>query len=82
MHVFECPFYNDIRLRFQRLFTNGCCFASEDPDLTIWNVELSDRGMRRFMNGNGSNTFWTDLADFLLMCKKKKLDHLADSALL
>jgi hypothetical protein len=82
MHVFECPFYNDIRLRFQRLFTNGCCFASEDPDLTIWNVELSDRGMRRFMNGNGSNTFWTDLADFLLMCKKKKLDHLADCALL
>ena len=82
MHVFERPFYNDIRLRFQLLFTNGCCFASEDPDLTIWNVGLSDRGMRRFMNGNGSNTFWTNLADFLLMCKKKKLDHLADSALL
>ena len=76
MHVFECPFYNDIRSKFQRLFIHASGFTPVNPDITIWNVELSDRNMRYLMNGDGSNTFWLDLADYLLLCKKKRQEHL------
>ena len=76
MHIFECPFYNDIRLRFQRLFLWGK--VAGNVDMTIWNVELSDENMRCLVNGNGSDTFWSDMADYLLLCKKKRQERLAD----
>ena len=76
MHLFECPFYNEIRSQFQHLFSRACRFTSPDPDITIWNVDLSDSDMRNFMNGDGSNAFWSDLADYLLLCKKKRQDYL------
>ena len=63
MHVFECPFYNDIRLRYQKLFTDIYRHVHEDTDLTVWNVEFCDSTFRTFMNGNGTKTFWSNLAD-------------------
>ena len=32
MHMFDCPFYNDIRLRYQKLFTDIYRHVNEDTD--------------------------------------------------
>ena len=66
MHLLECPFYNDIRLRFQTLFC-----SDQDPGLMTWNMQVSDADMRTFMNGS-TREFWNDLANFLLACRKKR----------
>ena len=47
-----------------------------DLDITVWNLELSDNDMKSLMNGDGSNCFWNDLANFLLACKRKRCQHL------
>jgi hypothetical protein len=71
LHVFECPFYNNIRLRFQSLFREEA-----DIDLIVWNLQLSDEDMLDLTNGDGSREFWNDMADFILACKKKRQRHL------
>jgi hypothetical protein len=72
MHVlFECPFYNSIRLRFQSLFREEA-----DTDLIVWNLQLSDADMRILTNGDGSRDFSNDMADFIIACKKKRQRHL------
>ena len=82
MHLFECPFYNDIRIRFHRLFSSFVAKKFDnnqsalDLDITVWNLELSDNDMKSLMNGDGSNCFWNDLANFLLACKRKRCQHL------
>ena len=72
LHLFECPFYTDIRQRFHPLFSSFCEFCEYDTDTVIWSVNLTDDKMRRFMNGNGTTWFWKNLADYLLACKKKR----------
>jgi len=83
MHLFECPFYNDIRLKFHRLFSTYLVNKMNinqpdlnlnlmDYDITVWNLDLSDDGMNSLMNGDGSCMFWTDLANYLLACKSKR----------
>ena len=37
MHIFDCPFYNDIRLKFQQLFKHICCDNYQNNNMTIWN---------------------------------------------
>jgi len=79
MHLFECPFYNDIRPRFHNLFSLVCEFTDDDTDMVIWNLDLSDSKMRSLMNGDGSAIFWNNLANYLLACKMKRqklLDNL------
>ena len=76
MHVFECPFYNDIRLRYQKLFTDIYRHVHEDTDLTVWNVEFCDSTFRTFMNGNGTKTFWSNLADYLSTCRRARQEAL------
>jgi len=79
MHIFECPFYNDIRLRFKSLFTTTGDFANADSNISIWNVELSDDKLHVLMNGDGSVKFWNNLADYLLACKKKRQNFLSEN---
>jgi len=43
-----------------------------DYDITVWNLDLSDDGMNSLMNGDGSCMFWTDLANYVLACKRKR----------
>ena len=52
MHIFECPFYNDIRLRYQNLFTGTYRSIHEGTNLLVWNVELCDTEFKYFSNGN------------------------------
>ena len=75
MHVFECPYYNDIRLRFKSLFSyfEALYQGYEDSDLTVWNIAFrNDSHMHMMMNGSGCGTFWNMMADFLLSCKKHR----------
>ena len=51
IHIFECPFHNDIRFKFQRLFKNSCCDNYQNNNMTIWNWNFSDDNFRKFMNG-------------------------------
>ena len=76
MHMFECPFYNDIRLRYQKLFTDIYRHVHEDTDLTVWNVEFCDSTFRTFINGNGTKTFWSNLADYLSTCRRARQEAL------
>ena len=79
MHLFECPFYNDIRPRFHNLFSLVCELTDDGTDMVIWNLDLSDSKMRSLMNGDGSAIFWNNLANYLLACKMKRqklLDNL------
>ena len=72
MHVFECPFYNDIRLEYHNLFQHLCRKVFQDDDMVIWNWEFSDDKFREFMNGGGDPSFWPMLANYLIACKKKR----------
>ena len=72
LHLFECPFYNDIRQRFQSLFSSSHNFCDQDQDMVIWIITFSDNKMCRFMNPNCSAWFWKNLADYFLACKKRR----------
>ena len=72
MHVFECPFYNDIRLEYYSLFQHLCRNVFQDDDMVVWNWEFSDDKFREFMNGDGDPSFWPKLANYLIACKKKR----------
>lgn len=72
MHIFECPFYNDIRLKFQQLFKHICCDNYQNNNMTIWSWNFSDDNFRQFMNGYQDPSFWLDLAFFLIACRKKR----------
>jgi hypothetical protein len=61
LHVLECPYYQDIRLRYNGLFP-----VYEDGVVT------DDEGMNKLMNGDGSRRFWNKLAHFLLACKRSR----------
>ena len=74
MHIFECPSYNDIRLKFQRLFKNLCCDNYQNNNMTVRN--FSDDNFRKFMNGYQDPSFWLDLAFFLIACRKKRREGL------
>ena len=76
MHMFECPFDNDIRLCYQKLFTDIYRHVHEDTDLTVWNVELCDPTLRTLMNGNGTKTFWSNLADYLSTRRRARQEAL------
>jgi hypothetical protein len=67
MHVFECPFYQDIRVRYQQLFPTG------QEDVALWD----DSHMKSAVNGNGTRSFWNKLANFLLACQRKRKNFLA-----
>ena len=76
MHLFECPFYNDIRLKFNRLFSpflaNKVDNHNLNNDVMVWNLKNYDIDMKFMMNGINGCTFWEDLANYLLACKKKR----------
>jgi hypothetical protein len=76
MHVFECPFYNDIRLRFQDLFTEIYRNIHEDTNLLVWNVEFCDTEFKYFMNGNNTKVFWKHLANYLIICRRVREEAL------
>ena len=76
MHVFECPFYNDIRLRFQDLFTEVYRNIHEDTNLLVWNVEFCDTEFKYFMNGNNTKGFWKHLANYLIICRRVREEAL------
>ena len=46
MHVFECPFYNDIRLEYQSLFKHLCSSEYQDDLMVVWNWGFSDDKFR------------------------------------
>ena len=77
-HIFECPFYNNIRLRFQNLFTSTFSNIYEDNNLVVWNVDICDMSFKSFMNGNNTKRFWRDLANYLLSCRKTREEALND----
>ena len=72
MHIFECTFYNDVRLKFQGLFSGLLRDSYGDNNMTMWNFEFSDSEFKTLMNGDSTESFWVDLANFLLACKKKR----------
>ena len=71
MHIFECPFYNDIGLKFQQLFKHICCDNCQNNHMTVWNWNFSDDRFRQLMNGYQDPSFWLDLA-FMIACRKKR----------
>jgi hypothetical protein len=76
MHIFECPFYNSIRLRFRHMFTDYVREYYGDNDLTVWSVHFNDDAFNYFMNGNKSKTSWRNLARFLVACRKARAEQL------
>lgn len=76
MHVFECPFYTDIRLRYQNLFRHICLDEFQDNDMVVWSLEFTDDQFRKFMNGYNDPAFWPDLANYLIACRKKRQEGL------
>ena len=74
MHVFECPFYNDIRIKFQNLFSGLLSDTFGDNCMTMWIFDFSDGAFKKFMNDDHEDHFWVDLANFLIACKKKRDD--------
>ena len=66
MHILECTYYNDIRLRYRSLFRSK-------PGVMVWNLDVrNDADMCELMNGDGSYRFWNQLANYLLACKKHR----------
>jgi len=72
MHIFECPFYNDIRLKFRHLFQHVCSDAFQNNDMTVWSWVFLDENFRIFMNGYQDPCFWLDLSHFLIACREKR----------
>ena len=72
MHIFECPFYNNIRLRFQNLFTNIYRNIHEDTNMVVWNVDLCDTSFKSFINGDNTTCFWGELANYLIACRRAR----------
>ena len=76
MHIFECPFYTDLRLKYQSLFRHVCCVDFQDNDMVVWSMEFTDDKFRKFMNGHNDPAFWPDLAYYLIACRKKRQEGL------
>ena len=72
MPYFECPFYNDIRLKFRHLFQHVCSDAFQNNDMTVWSWVFLDENFRIFMNGYQDPCFWLDLSHFLIACREKR----------
>jgi len=77
MHLFECPFYTDLRLKYQSLFRHVCCDDFQDSDMVVWSMEFTDDKFRKFMNGHNDPAFWHDLANYLIACRKKRQEGLS-----
>jgi len=54
------------------LFSAAICVASKEGI----DIELSESDARNLMNGDGSSEFGSDLANYLLLCKKNRQDYL------
>ena len=72
MHIFECPFYNDITLEFQHLLRHICHDSCQNAEMVNWSWSFSDHSFRCFMNNHHDPNFWKDLAYFLIACRQKR----------